>query len=117
MQSFIVIIVVVVFVVVVIVKVVGLGIPFRCLPDGWVNKDNNDDDANNDDNDVGNDAGSAAEQSCSQDRCARVRPYELGIAQRAMAKAGCGRWSRQKTQQPTIDESGKGEQRLAMRAK
>ncbi len=113
----VVIIVVVVIVVIVIDEVVALGIPFRCLPDGWVDKDNNDDNADNNDNDVGNDAGSAAEQSRSQDGCARVHPYELGIAQQAMAKAGCGWWREQRMQQPTIDESGKGKQRLAMRAK
>ena len=75
--------------------------------------DNNDDD--NDDDNVGDNAGSVAGQSRSQDGRANVRLYELGIAQRAMAKAGGGRWSGQRTQQPTIDESGEGEQRLAMR--
>jgi hypothetical protein len=83
--------------------------------------DDNDDDTNDDDDDddnddnVGDDAGSAAGRSRSQDERANVRPYELGIARQAMAKAGSGRRSGQRTQQPTIDESGEGEQRLAMR--
>jgi hypothetical protein len=38
-----------------------------------------------------------------------------GIAWQAMEKAGGKRQSLQRTQQPTIDESGEGEQRLAMR--
>jgi len=80
--------------------------------------DDNDDDNDDDDNDVnvGDDAGSAAGRSRSQDGRAKVRPYEWGIARRAMAKAGGGRRSGQRRQQPTIDESGEGEdQRLAMR--
>jgi len=83
--------------------------------------DDDDDDDDNDDNDdndvnVGDDAGSAAGRSRSQDGRAKVRPYEWGIARRAMAKAGGGRRSGQRRQQPTIDESGEGEdQRLAMR--
>ena len=49
------IVVIVVIVIVVIVKVVVLGIPSQCLPDGWVNMDDNKDN----DNDISNDAGSA----------------------------------------------------------
>jgi hypothetical protein len=77
--------------------------------------DDNDDDDDDDNDNVGDDAGSVAGRSRSQDGRANMRLYELGIAHRAMAKAGGGQWSGQRTQQPTIHESGEGEQRLAMR--